>query len=268
MRKNRAMAATKPLGARLRRDRHGKNVGLAPLGLADDPVDRQRGHHADRADRIEGHAPVERGGQRGAECDAQRRADRRTEVEDRHRGCPSLARKGVRDDRIGGRDAARLADADHHACDDQLAVTAGHPACRRRAAPDRTGGGEDLHSAGTIGQPADRDCDEAIEEREIETGEQTELAVGNMQPVLDRLGEDRDELAIEEVQHIDEAQHRERDPGARRGLVAIVRCGGGVHGRHRPRSRGPLASDIASFLSSASFFSVLAQPAGPPPPAP
>ena len=71
------------------------------------------------------------------------------------------------------------------------------------------------HAVGSVGEPAHGDRDEAVEEGEIQPADQPELSVGDVERVLDRLGEDRQELPIEEVQHIDEAQDRQHAPGAR-----------------------------------------------------
>ncbi len=78
---------------------------------------------------------------------------------------------------------------------------------------------ENLHAVCVVGQPADRNGDQAIEEREVQAADQAQLAVGNLEGVLDRLGEDREELAVEEVQDIDEPQHAERKPGSGAGVA-------------------------------------------------
>jgi hypothetical protein len=67
---------------------------------------------------------------------------------------------------------------------------------------------------GAIGQPADRDRDEAIEEGEIEPADQPELAIGDLQRILDRLGENAEQLPVEEVEYIDEGERDEHDPAA------------------------------------------------------
>jgi hypothetical protein len=73
-----------------------------------------------------------------------------------------------------------------------------------RAAPDRAGEREDRHPVRAIREPADRKRDEAIEQRRIEPADQAELPIGDMQRVLDRLRQDRDQLAVEEVEDINE----------------------------------------------------------------
>jgi hypothetical protein len=182
-------------------------VGLAALGLPDGPHHQHGRGHTDRADDVEGDAPVERCRQCRAKCNAERRAERGPEVEDRHRGRAPFAREGIRYDGVGWRHAPRLAHADQHARDDQLAVVRRHPASSGRSAPDGTGGGQDLDATGAVGQPAHRDGDEAVEQREIEACEQPELPVGDAQAILDRLGQDRDELAVQKVEHIDKSEH-------------------------------------------------------------
>ncbi len=72
----------------------------------------------------------------------------------------------------------------------------------------------DADPVGPVGQPADGNGDEAVEQCEVEAADQAELAVGDVQSVLDRLGEDRQQLPIQEVQDVDETQDAEHDPGA------------------------------------------------------
>jgi hypothetical protein len=90
----------------------------------------------------------------------------------------------------------------------------GEAAGHRRHAPDPAGQGQHRDAVGAVGQPADRNGDEAVEHREIQAADQAQLAVGDVQRVLDRLGQDRHQLPVQEVQHIDEPQHAQDDPGA------------------------------------------------------
>ena len=147
-----------------------------------------------RAEHDEGVAPAVGGGDRGAERDAQCRADRRAQIVDAERGAAPARREIVGDDGVGRRHAARFADADRHARGDQLRIVRRQAAGHRRRAPQRAGERQHPHSVGPVREPADGNGDEAIEQREIESADQPELAVGDMQAVLDRLGEDRQQL--------------------------------------------------------------------------
>src|SRR6185312_3932562 len=117
-------------------------------------------------------APVEGGGDGSAEGDAQRRADRRTEIVNAECLAAPAGREVVGDERIGGRDAARLADADQHPRHDELRIAYRQAAAGGRNAPDRAGDGQYVDSVGLVGNPTDRNGDEAVEEREIEPADE------------------------------------------------------------------------------------------------
>ncbi len=50
--------------------------------------------------------------------------------------------------------------------------------------------------------------------REIKPADQPELAVGDVEAVLNRLGENRQELAVKEVQDVDETENAEHQPSS------------------------------------------------------
>ena len=61
---------------------------------------------------------------------------------------------------------------------------------------------------------------QAVEEREIQPADQPQLAVGDAEFVLDRLRENRQQLPIQEVQHVDETEDGQRPPAREPGLRA------------------------------------------------
>ena len=144
-------------------------------------------------------------------------ADRRPKIVDAECGAAAARRKIVRHERIGRRNAARFAETHRHARDDELRIVGGQAARHRGAAPDRARERQHPDSVGLVRDPADRNCDEAIEEREIESADQAELAVGDMEAVLNGFCENRQELPVQEIQHIDETQHAEHEPRSRIG---------------------------------------------------
>ena len=192
-----------------------RRIEPTPHRLAHDCDNDQRGHDPDRAEHAEGGAPVVRGRDGRAEGDAQRQPDRRTEIEEAERRASPAGGKVVRDDGVRRRHAARLAHAHQHPRQRQLRIARRHAAGHRRRAPQRAGDCQHAHAVDAIGQPADGNREHAIEEREVQSADQPELPVGDAEIVLDRLRENRQELSIQEVDHIDEAQDRQRDPGPR-----------------------------------------------------
>lgn len=75
--------------------------------------------------------------------------------------------------------------------------------------------GEHLHAVCAIGEPANGNGEQAVKGREVEPSDQAELAVRHAEVVLSRLGQDRQKLPVEKVQHINEAQDCEHRPCAR-----------------------------------------------------
>lgn len=195
--------------------------------LAHDHDDRRRCEHADRPENDKGVAPAIDGSDRGAECDTQRCPDRGAEIVDAERRAAAAGGKIVGDDRVGRRDTAGLTEAYGHPRGGKLGVGHGKAAGHRRTAPDRAGERQHPDPVGLVGDPAHGNGDEGIEYPEIEPADQAELAVGDVQAVLYRFGEDREELPVEEIQHIDEAQHPEHNPGA---LAGDCRQGTGCDG--------------------------------------
>src|SRR3569833_3091428 len=186
-------------------------MSAAP-GFGDQKVNSHGSQHADDADYIERQPPVESGSERGAEGHTQRGAQRRSQIENRPSPSAPLAREIIRDDRIGGRYATGFTDTHGHTRDDQLSVVPRYPARGGRPAPQRTRNRQHPHAIGAIRQPTDWNSDEAVKQREIEARQHAELTVRDVQTVLNGLGEDRDQLPVEEVEYINEAQHPKDQP--------------------------------------------------------
>jgi len=137
-----------------------------------------------------------------------------------------------------------------HARNRQLRVVDGESAGHGRSTPQRARNGQNLRPARPVGNPSNRNRDEAVEHCEVEAAEKTKLAVADVQRVLDGLGENRDQLPIEEIQHVDEAQHAEHNPCAQ--------CGGSCRRRKRwrfgaERSQARIVADARGNLSHLGF---------------
>ena len=92
---------------------------------------------------------------------------------------------------------------------------------RDRVSYDATWNGRDFVIVDTGGWLSD------AQGMAAQIAEQAELAIGHPQFVLDGLGENRQELPVEEVQHIDEPQDAQRDPGLAVGRLFLGGAGGG-----------------------------------------
>ena len=84
----------------------------------------------------------------------------------------------IGDQRVGRRDAARLADADAHPRQEQLPEILRQPAGGGEHAPQGDRRGDDVDPALAVGEPGDRDGEARIEEREGDPAHQPELGVG------------------------------------------------------------------------------------------
>src|SRR6185437_5845434 len=109
---------------------------------------------------------------------------------------------------------AGLADTHQHPRSDELRITDGQPATGGGGAPDRAGYRQHVDSVGPVGEPADGNGNEAVKEGEIESADEAELPVRDVQSVLDGLGQDGEQGAIEKIEDVDAAQHGQSDPGA------------------------------------------------------
>ena len=193
-----------------------RTVEAAAHRLGDARLTSRAAGKAGEADDQEGRAPVEMAGDPAAEEDAERRADRNAEREEGERPRPLLLGVEIGDQRIGGRDAAGLADADAHPRQEQLPEILGEAAGGGEQAPQADRPGDDRDPAAAVGEPGDRDGEARIEEREGDPAHQPELLVAQPELRLDRHREDADDLAVDEVEDVGEEQDRE-DAAARPG---------------------------------------------------
>src|SRR3546814_8771714 len=90
---------------------------------------------------------------------------------------------------LGGRDAARLADADAEPRQEQLPEARRQAAERGEGAPKRKADRDDAAAPGAVGERPERDAERRVEEREGEAAQKPELGVGEAQVRLDRRGD-------------------------------------------------------------------------------
>ena len=137
----------------------------------------------------------------GAEVDAAR-------VDAERRGAPRR-REVVGEQRVSGGVGACLAHADTDARQGELREAACDAGERGHHAPAGEAEGDELAPIPDVGQTPERDAEDGIEDRERRAVEIAHLRVGDLQVRLDALGEDREDLAIEKIEHVDQHQHGE-----------------------------------------------------------
>ena len=172
---------------------------------------------------------------------------------DGERGGALLLREIVRDDREGAGTRRRLADADADARRGELAEVLREAGERRHRRPDRKA---DRHQAAAIPhvrEPPERDAEQRVEHAEGGAVEEAHVGVGDAEVGLDVLREDRDDLAVDEVQHVDEHEHAEHVPGVGPADLPLARLEKRrriVHPPDPPRFRdAPLAGAFAPWLT-------------------
>src|SRR5439155_14578619 len=100
---------------------------------------------------------------------------------------------------------------------------AGHGAAQRReAAPDRERTRDYRASAGAVGKVSERHAQDGIKQGESQAADRSKFSVAQMQVGFDRLGEDSQDLPVEEIEDIGEEQEREHDSAASRARIRRV----------------------------------------------
>ncbi len=117
----------------------------------------------------------------------------------------------VGDQGLGRRTGAGFSHPDADAVQAQLGEALGRAAQHGEAAPGHQGGGDDPGPIAVFRLARDGDAQHAVEDGEGEARHHADLPVGQMQVVLDRLGQDGDHLAVEEIDHID-GQQQDQSP--------------------------------------------------------
>ena len=121
--------------------------------------------------------------------------------------------------RVGRRNAACFADTDAQSRQEYRPETLRHPRQGGEAAPDSQRNGYHPAAAGLVGEPRERYRQSRIEQGKGDAAEQPHLGVAESEIGLDRTGQDRQYLAVDEVENIDQQQHAERYIG--RGRPAL-----------------------------------------------
>ena len=114
---------------------------------------------------------------------------------------------------IGRRNATGLANADAQPGQEDRPEALGEAGQRREAAPDRQRYRDHPASAGLVCDPGQRHRQRGIEQGKGDAAEQPHLGVAQAKIGLDRAGQDRQDLPVDEIEDIDKQQHAQRDIG-------------------------------------------------------
>lgn len=216
----------------------GEGVEAAALGLAHHEQQDESHDDAGQAHGEEGHAPAVLGGDPPPQRRAEHRAHRHAQRIDRQRRAALLRPEVVGDQRIGRRRSPGLADADAHPEQRQLDEVGRRAAEHREQAPQGTGAGDDPDPPHPVGEPAHRDAEARVEDREEDAAQHAELRVGEAEVLADRLGQDRDDLPVQEVQSVDGRQDEDDEVAIAAGRRLDPREGIHAH-RHTPPNSPP-----------------------------
>ena len=186
----------------------------AARGLAQGGSDDQRQRKAGKAEREEGAAPSQCLRDPSAGDRADEDADGYPQRKDRKCRRTALRWPQIGDQGLCGRHIACFANTDANPGEQQLRQRACQPAPSSRNRPEPQAEGDDADARPPIGQPRDWEAERTVEQREGKPVEQTELTVAEPQVGLDRLAEDADQLAIDEIDDIDRRQQKQGEGGA------------------------------------------------------
>ena len=201
-------------------------IDRAAHGFADRGDDEQRQQQPGQPDGHIGRLPAdeaERGAADGIKpvpqrhdmpADHQRRA--RAEIDaagiDGERGGTLRLRKIILQDREGGRAGARLADADADPRERKLAEIGGGAGKGSHRRPETEPDRQRADPVPAIRQPGERQPEQRVEQREGRAEQQPHLRIGQAEIGLQIRREDRDDLAIDEVECIDDREQSQHIP--------------------------------------------------------
>ena len=117
----------------------------------------------------------------------------------------------VGDQRVRGRDSASLSDPDAKPAKEKLRRRDRQAAKTGEDAPYRYRGGHHGAPARPVGEIGERKTQNRIEEGEGEAADRAEFGVSEIEVRLDRLGENAEDLPVEEVEDVGEEKQGQHD---------------------------------------------------------
>ena len=147
-----------------------------------------------------------------ADSEPQARADENAAREDAENGATSLAWEPVREEGVGGGRRTRLARADAEARERERSESAREARERGHQAPERRAPRDEAPPVPGVREAAERDREDREEDGEDGAIKESQLGVGDLQVRLDALGQDHDDLAVDEVEDVHEDEDGEHVP--------------------------------------------------------
>ena len=96
-----------------------------------------------------------------------------------------------------------------------------------------------------VGEPAERDAEQGVEDGEGGAVEEADLGVVEVEVALDVLGEDREDLPVDEIDDVDQDEDEQGVPG-----IGADADGRGGRGRGRIRVATPYTLSIVLLFAS------------------
>ena len=157
-----------------------------------------------------------------------------------------------------GRTGASFTDADTDASHQQLRKAGHHSAKSGHQAPDSERCSDNIDSIGAIGPARYRDAAGHIKDGKTETRQQGQLTVAQTHIGLDRLLQDDQNLAVDEVEDVDDHQQRQHIFSVSAALSGCRRPDSFTHAILNPLQVIFRSSKIVAWVSSFLFVGVSA----------
>ena len=185
----------------------GRKTGQAPAWLP-----HREPQHAGQNDAGESHhkeclAPGQGVGNPSSQPVAGQGADIEPRGVDSQGAAPLFLFVVIRQHGMGRRTAPRFTEAHPQSGQQQMDKAAGKAAEGGKATPQGQGYGNDRLAAGQVRDAGHRNSGNAIHQGKGQTGEHTQLGIGQAKVSLDRLLQDIEDLAVDEIENIHDHQN-------------------------------------------------------------
>src|SRR5262249_14952738 len=133
-----------------------------------------------------------------------------------------------------------LTDADAHPVGKELRKAPCRTAEYGHATPESEANGDHGLSREAVGEPRDWNAERCVEEAESRAGQETELDVGELKVVFDRLQQDREYLPVEKIDGVHQTKERRGVAEIRRAIEDSRRVAARETTATRARGREPV----------------------------
>ena len=174
---------------------------------------QRRQHQANPAKQVEAIAPANRRPQIARDQQAGPRPDRHAKVIERHRQPQLRWLEPVRHQRCRRRGQRGFAHANQGAGQGHRDKPLGRAAGRGQQRPQRNRQRDQPPAVRPVSQHPHEQPGHRVEDDEEQPGQQAKLGIAQPQLRLDEIGKAGQQLAIDEVEHVDHGQQRQQPPG-------------------------------------------------------